>query len=62
MCGKFTFRLESCKLGVFAICFSNIYPRTLLEAPLPPCELEVLVNAFGQIVVTDNVHKLAALF
>ena len=42
MCGNFTFRLESCKLGVFATFFSNIYPRTFLEAschwqqPPPP--------------------------
>ena len=32
MCGKFMFLLASCKLGVFAIYFSNIYLRTFLEA------------------------------
>ena len=30
-------------------------------APPPPCELEVPRNAFGQVVVTENVHKVAAL-
>ena len=42
MCGKFTFQLESCKLGVFAVYFSNIYPGTLLEASCQwqhPCPL-----------------------
>ena len=69
MCGKFTFRLVSCKLGVFAIYFSTIYPKTFLEAstapappPPPSCELEVPVNAFGQVVVTENFHKVTALF
>ena len=64
------------ELGVFAVYFLNIYPRTFLEAsclnstapapppppPPAPCELEVPVNAFGQVVVTENIHKVAAFF
>ena len=29
--------------------------------PASPCELEMPVNAFGQVVVAQNVHKVAAL-
>lgn len=59
---KFCFQLASCKLGVCAIYFSSIYPRIFLEAS---CHWQHtclrIRGAFGQVVVTDNVHTVAAL-